>query len=67
MVRFKDIYFYATKFYKLKKVKDLIGGDVELISYNSNNKGVMFRIGIVEILLMPCMFNSDEYVVANIA
>lgn len=67
MVRFKDVYFYATKFYKLKKVKDLIGGDVELISYNSNNKGVMFRIGIVEILIMPCMCNSNEHVVANIA
>lgn len=67
IVRFKDIYFYATKFYKLKKVKDLIDGDVELTSYNSNNKGVMFRIGVVEILLMPCMVNSDEYVVANIA
>ena len=67
MVKFKDIYFYATKFYKLKKVKDLIGGDVELISYNPNNKGIMFNVGVVEILLMPCMFNSDDYVVANIA
>jgi hypothetical protein len=66
MVKFKDIYFYATKFYKLKKVKDLIGGEVELISYNSNKRGVLFRIGIVEILIMPCMSNSYDNVVANI-
>ena len=67
MVKFKDIYFYATKFYKLKKVKDLIGGDIELISYSHKNKGSMFRIGIVEILLMPCMCDSDDHVIVNIA
>jgi hypothetical protein len=66
MVKFKNIYFYATKFYKLKKVKDLIGGNVELISYNENYKGTMFRIGNVEILIMPCINNSDKYVVAHI-
>jgi hypothetical protein len=66
MIKFKGAYFYANKFYKLKKVKDLIGGDVELTSYNTN-KGFLFRIGIVEILIMPCMVNSDDYVVSNIA
>lgn len=67
MVRFKETYFYATKFYKLKKVKDLVGGNIELISYNKNNKGVLFRIGFLDVLIMPCMYNSEDYVVANIA
>jgi hypothetical protein len=66
MVKFKNVYFYTTKFYKLKKVKDLIGGNIELISYNEKHKGVMFRISIFEILIMPCMANSDEYVVVKI-
>jgi hypothetical protein len=67
MVRFKETYFDATKFYKLKKVKDLVGGNIELISYSKNNKGVLFRIGFLDVLIMPCMYNSEDYVVANIA
>lgn len=67
MVRFKDTHFYATRFYKLKKVKDLIGGKIELISYNANKIGVLFRIGILDILIMPCIYNSEDYVVLNIA
>ena len=67
IIRLKNTYFYATKFYKLKKVKDLIGGEIELISYNENNKGVLFRIGIVDILIMPCICNSQDYVILNIA
>lgn len=67
MVRFKETYFFATKFYKLKKVKDLVGGKIELISYSKNSKGVLFRIGFLDILIMPCMYNSEDYVVANIA
>lgn len=66
VVRFKNVDFYAKRFYKLKKVKDLIGGDIELISYNEDRKGVMFRIGIVEILLMPCVNNDDEHVIVRI-
>jgi len=67
MVRFKETHFYATKFYKLKKVKDLIGENIELISYNKNNKGVLFRIGFLDVLIMPSMYYSKDYVVANIA
>lgn len=67
VVRFKETYFYATKFYKLKKVKDLVGGNIELISYNKYKKGVLFRIGFLDVLIMPCMCNSEDYVVANIA
>lgn len=66
MVKFKDVLFYAKKFYKLKIVKDLIGGDVELISYNTN-KGIMFRINFVEILIMPCISNYEyNNIVAHI-
>ena len=67
MIRLKDTYFYATKFYKLKKVKDLIGGEIELISINANNKGVLFRIGILDVLIMPCMYVSEDNVILNIA
>lgn len=67
MVKFKETYFYATIFYKLKKVKDLVGGNVELISYNREKKGVLFRIGFLHVLIMPCYCNSEDYVVANIA
>lgn len=57
VVIFKGIAFYATKFYKLKEVKDLLGGDVELISQNGEARAVMFRIGIAEIIIMPCMLD----------
>jgi hypothetical protein len=66
VIRFKDVYFYANNFYKIKKVKDLIGGDVELISHNKNFKGSMFRVGIVEILIMPCSCSDTDYVIINI-
>ena len=67
MVRFKEAYFDAAKFYKLKKVKDLVGGNVELISYSRKNERVLFRIGFLDVLIMPCLCDSDEYVVASIA
>jgi DnaJ-class molecular chaperone len=66
MVKLKDAYFYARNFYRLKKVKDLIGGDVELTSYNGYNRGCMFRIGLAEVLLMPCLASTDDYVVTCI-
>ena len=69
VVRFKNTYFYATKFYKLKKVKDLIGADVELISHNNQTdslKPVLFRIGIVEVLIMPMQYSSIDDVIVNI-
>lgn len=66
MIKFKDTYFYARVFYKLKKVKDLIGGNIELVSYNKNNRGFLFTIGIVDVLIMPCMYQSDDFVILNI-
>lgn len=68
MVRFKDTTFYARNFYKLKKVKDIIGGDIELISHTGKDKGAMFKIGFLEILIMPCFSHSEnnDNVIAHI-
>lgn len=66
MIRFKDAFFYARRFYKLKQVKDLIKADVELISYSGNNKAVLFRIGFLEVLLMPVIQNSNTDVIVRI-
>ncbi len=67
-VKFKGAYFYAQLFYKLKKVKDLVGGDIKLIYYKSNLNCLMFSVGILEILIMPCTApDGDDTVVAKIA
>lgn len=54
VIQFKGTHFYATQFHKLKKVHDLIGGDVELISCARGGKPFMFRIRFLEILIMDC-------------
>lgn len=63
-IKFKNTIFNARKFYKLKLVKDLIGGDVELLSI-SNTKAY-FRIGFVEILIMAVLSESDFKIIAEI-
>ena len=63
-IKLKNSIFNARKFYKLKLVKDLIGGDVELLSI-SNTKAY-FRIGFVEILIMAVLTESDFKVIAEI-
>jgi hypothetical protein len=60
LVKLKDSYFYLWRFYTLKKVRDLTGGDVELISYSGSGKAVLFRVGIFEILMMPIIASDDE-------
>ncbi len=66
LIKFKEAHFYATKFYKIKKVKDLLGGDIELIFYAAFNKPVMVRVGVVEILIMSTINCSDYDVIASI-
>jgi excinuclease UvrABC ATPase subunit len=68
IVKFKDTYFYIEKFYVLKKVKDLLGCDVELLHYNLNSphKPVLFRIGIVEIIIMPMMLGGSDDIIVEI-
>jgi hypothetical protein len=58
-VKLKDVTFFASKFYKLKKVKDLMNCDVELIQYNTTHKGITFKIGFLDVLIMPTM-NADD-------
>lgn len=57
-IQFKDIYFFARNFYTLKQVQDIIGGDVELISYNTGKEPIRFFIGILDIVLMPCVVHE---------
>lgn len=66
MVKLKDIYFYARNLYRLKKVKDLIGGEVELVYHQGPYKAAMFKVSFLEIVIMPCHAQDDEYVVAQI-
>ena len=70
-VKIKDNYLNAKRFYILKKVKDLIGKDLELKYYNkSNNKfeGLLFKIDFLDILIMPLHldYNEADDVIANI-
>jgi hypothetical protein len=66
VVRFKDLYFNASYFYRLKKVKDLLNQNIELISYSTNQNGIMFRIGILEILLMQIGAGVEDNIIASI-
>jgi hypothetical protein len=70
MIRLRGVLFYATKFYRLKQVKDLVGGEVELIYYpdGKSKYTVLFRIGFLEILIMPGHEHgvSKEDVVASV-
>jgi hypothetical protein len=68
VVKIKDAFIKCEYIYKLKKVKDFIGGDLELICYKDNKSSVLFRIGFLEILLMPAgiYHDYDINVVLNI-
>ena len=65
----KGAYFHVDKFYKLIKVRDILGGEIEMISYSKPTRGVLFKVGVCEILLMPAMYGdaSDWDGVLNIA
>jgi hypothetical protein len=69
IVKINDACFHIDKFYKLIKVRDILGGEIELISYSKSTSGVLFKIGVCEILLMTviCGDASDWDAVLNIA
>jgi len=69
VVKINDAWFHIDKFYKLIKVRDVLGGEIELISYSKSSRGVLFKIGVCEILLMPAIYRdaSDWDAVLNIA
>lgn len=69
VVNIKGAYFHADKFYKLIKVRDILGGEIELINYSKPTSGVLFKVGVCEIFLMPVMYGdaSDWGGVLNIA
>lgn len=54
-IKIEDTYLRIEDLYKLNKVRSLMGGsNIELVSLNSgDNSGVMFKIGICEVLIMP--------------
>lgn len=54
LVKLNDSYFSIENFYKLIKVRDLIGGEITLVHQSDNYKASIFRIGISEVILMPC-------------
>lgn len=59
-VKLKGAYFNINIFYKLIKVRDVLGGEIELISYSKPTSGFFFKIGVCEILLMPIINNNDD-------
>jgi hypothetical protein len=65
-VKLKDTYFFIRNFYKLKKIKDFMGADIELISYSSDVNCFMFRIGFIEAVIMPCMGTESDDIVVNL-
>ena len=66
VIQFKDVYINANYFYKLRKVKDLLNHNIELISYGTQQNGILFRIDFVEILLMITGIGIEHPVVAKI-
>lgn len=69
VVKVRDAYFYVSRFYKLVKVRDILGGDICLVAYKNKTSGVLFKVGNCEILLMPVLVESsnDYDAVLNIA
>ena len=65
-IKLKNTFFVARKFYKIKMVKDIIGGDVELISYNGHDKAVVFKIQFLEIIIMPILFDDENAKIVTI-
>lgn len=65
LIALKDSKFYANKFYRLKQVSDLFNLPVVLIYYIAKNKASMFRIGNLEILIMPCSIDNNDDVIAT--
>ena len=58
-VKLKDSYFDINVFYLLIQAREIIGGEIELISYENQSKATMFKIGICEVLLMPIYRETD--------
>jgi len=69
LVNIKGAYLHIDKFYKLIKVRDILGGEIELTSYSKPTSVVLFKVGVCEILLMPVMnvYASDWDGFLNIA
>lgn len=60
VVNIKGRHFYVSQFYKLIQVRDILGGDIELIGYPSQIRaGVLFKVDVCEILLMPTTSDWD--------
>ena len=60
-VNVKGVYFNIDKFYKLVKAREFIGGEIELISYSTPTSGMLFKIGVCEILLMPILYSKESW------
>jgi len=65
-VRLKGVLFRASILYKLKKVQDILNLDVELISNTGVYKPMMFKIGFLEVLIMPITGADEEDVIIEI-
>lgn len=62
LVKLNDTYFQMKNFYKLIQVQNILGGDITLMYQSSPSKGVLFKVGACEILLMPFLYNQYESV-----
>ena len=58
-VKLKDSYFDINVFYLLIQAREILGGEIELISYENQSKASMFKTGICEVLLMPIYRQTD--------
>jgi len=60
LVKVNDSYFDANIFYKLLKVRDILGGEIIMIHQLTELKPALFKVGVCEILLAPVYFNADN-------
>jgi excinuclease UvrABC ATPase subunit len=59
-VKLNDTYFQMEKFYKLIQVQKAVGGDIVLIHQSKPTSANLFRIGICDVLLMPCPLYNER-------
>jgi hypothetical protein len=60
VIKLKNLYFNINLFYKVKQVKDLIGGDVELVHFPELEKAILFKINFAFVLIEPFYKTSDD-------
>lgn len=59
-VKLGNTYFDVAKFYKLIKVQEMLGGEIELLNNDYPRNGNLFRVGKCNVIIMPMLLENVE-------